>query len=165
MLHRTVSGRYFHVMPFGEERPIAFASRILNSAESNYAQIEREALAIIFGVKKFHPYLFGCRFTLLTDHRPLTSIFGPQTGIPSLPVNRMQRWALFLLAHQYDIKYRRSKQHSNADGLSRLPLPDTPPVCGQADIFYFKEVQSAPVTAAQVKRFTRTDPVLSEVFT
>ncbi len=150
-----------HVMPSGEERPIAFASRTLNSAESNYAQIEREALAIIFGVKKFHQYLFGRRFTLLTDHR--SRVFGPQTGIPSLAANRMQRWALLLSAHQYDIKYRRSEQHCNADGLSRLPLPDTPPEGGQADIFYFKEVQSTPVTAAQVKRFTRTDPVLSEV--
>nr|XP_021334762.1 uncharacterized protein K02A2.6-like [Danio rerio] len=77
----------------------------------------------------------------------------------------MQRWALLLSAHQYDIKYRRSEHHCNADGLSRLPLPDTPPEGSQADIFYFKEVQSAPVTAAQVKRFTRTDPVLSEVLT
>ncbi|KAL0158780.1 hypothetical protein M9458_046856, partial [Cirrhinus mrigala] len=152
-----------HVMPTGEERPIAFASRTLNSAESNYAQIEREALAIVFGVKKFHQYLFGHRFTLLTDYRPLTSIFGPQNGIPSLAANRMQRWALLLSAHQYDIKYRRSEQHCNTDGLSRLPLPDTPPEGSQADIFYFKEVQSVPVTAAQVKRFTRTDPVLSEV--
>ncbi|KAG1935337.1 K02A2.6-like [Pimephales promelas] len=154
-----------HVMPSGEERPIAFASRTLNSAESNYAQIEREALAIVFGVKKFHQYLFGRRFTLLTDHRPLTSIFGPQTGIPSLAANRMQRWALLLSAHQYDIKYKRSEQHCNADGLSRLPLPDTKPECPQGDIFYFQEVQGAPVTAAQVKRFTRTDPVLSEVLT
>ncbi|XP_051982289.1 uncharacterized protein K02A2.6 [Xyrauchen texanus] len=74
----------------------------------------------------------------------------------------MQRWALLLSAHQYDIKYKRSEQHCNADGLSRLPLPDTKPECPPVDIFYFKEVQSAPVTAAQVKRFTRTDPVLSE---
>lgn len=152
-----------HVMPSGDERPIAFASRTLNKAESNYAQIEREALAIVFGVKKFHQYLFGRKFTLLTDHRPLTSIFGPKSGIPSLAASRMQRWALLLSAHQYDIRYRRSEQHCNADGLSRLPLPDTPPERSQADIFYFKEVHNAPVTAAQVKRFTRNDPVLSEV--
>uniref|UniRef100_A0A8C1M8Q9 ribonuclease H n=1 Tax=Cyprinus carpio TaxID=7962 RepID=A0A8C1M8Q9_CYPCA len=72
-----------HVMPSGVERPIAFASRTLNSitrAESNYAQIEREALAIVFGVKKFHQYLFGHRFTLLTDHLPLFSV--PKQAFP-----------------------------------------------------------------------------------
>ncbi|KAL1258966.1 hypothetical protein QQF64_009543, partial [Cirrhinus molitorella] len=152
-----------HIMPSGEEKPIAFASRTLSKVECNYAQIEREALAIVFGVKKFHQFLFGRRFTLLTDHRPLTSIFGPHSGIPSLAAARMQRWALLLSAHQYDIKYRRSEHHANADGLSRLPLPTTHLEPAKAEIFYFKEVDNSPVTAAQVKKHTRTDPVMSKV--
>ena len=105
-------------MPNGEEKPIAFASRTLNKAESHYAQIEREALGIVFGVRKFHQYLFGRNFTLLTDHRPLTTIFGPHVGIPSLAASRMQRWALLLSAHTYDIKYRKSELHANADAES-----------------------------------------------
>lgn len=95
-----------HIMPSGEERPLTFASQTTSKAESNYAQIEWEALWIVFGVKKLHQYLFGRKFPLSTEHRPLTSIFGPHTGILSLAASHMQRWALLLSAHQYDIKYR-----------------------------------------------------------
>ena len=82
-----------HVMENGEERPTAFASRTLNAAEKNYAQIQKEALSIIWGVKKFHCFLFGRKFTLVTDHQPLISIFGPKKGIPATTAARLQRYA------------------------------------------------------------------------
>ncbi|XP_024064460.2 LOW QUALITY PROTEIN: uncharacterized protein K02A2.6-like, partial [Terrapene carolina triunguis] len=152
-----------HIMPSGEERPIVFASRTLSKAETNYTQIEREALGIIFGIRKFHQYLFGRKFTLLTDQRPLTSIFGPYTGIPPLAASRMQRWALLLSAHTYEIKYRKSTLHGNADGLSRLPLPVKHQDSAQKEIFYFEQVENTPITATQIKKATRVDPLLSQV--
>ena len=70
-----------HTKQDGKERPIAFASRTLNSAERNYSQIEREALACIFGVKRFHQYLYGRKFILYTDHKPLLTLFSPSRGM------------------------------------------------------------------------------------
>ena len=85
-----------HQFPIGEEKPIAFASKTLNSSQRNYSQLEKEALSIIFGVKKFYQYLYGRQFSLITDHRPLTTIFGPKNAIPSMAAASLQRWALFL---------------------------------------------------------------------
>ena len=59
--------------------------------EKNFAQVEKEALALIFGLSKFHQYLYGRTFILQTDHKSLTTIFGPTQGIPSLAATRLQR--------------------------------------------------------------------------
>lgn len=55
---------------------------------------------------KFNDYLFGKKFTLITDHKPLVKILGPKTGVPALAAARLQRWALILGAYQYDIQYK-----------------------------------------------------------
>ena len=82
-----------HVMDDGHERPIAFASRTLSASERNYAQIERETLSFLFGVKRFHHFLCGRTFTLVTDHKPLQAILGPKSAVATLAAARMQRWA------------------------------------------------------------------------
>ena len=79
-----------HAMKDGQERPIAFASRTLLPSERNYTQVEKEALSLIFGVSMFHIYLYGRHFTLITDHKPLTTILGPKKGIPPMAAARLQ---------------------------------------------------------------------------
>ena len=109
-----------HKMPDGTERPIAFASRTLSSAEKNYSQLEKEGLACIFGVKRFHLYLYGRNFTIVTDHKPLLQLFDPQRGIPMQVSGRIQRWIMTLAV--YKLVFKKTEEHGNADALSRLPM-------------------------------------------
>ncbi|XP_063060460.1 uncharacterized protein K02A2.6-like [Engraulis encrasicolus] len=151
-----------HIMPDGEEKPIAYASRTLSKAEQNYAQIKREALSI--GVQKFHQYLYGNTFSLLTDHPPLTTIVSPVKSTPSMAAARMQCWALLLSAHTYKIEYRKGALHANADGLSRLPLPHAPSEKqGAVEVFYTSQLDTLPVSNAEIKRHTMSDSTLSRV--
>ena len=81
------------------KQPIAYASRTLSSAERNYAQIDREGLSIIFGIKKFHKFIFGRKVTIVTDHKPLLGLFGEHKAIPEHASPRVQRWAIVLAAY------------------------------------------------------------------
>jgi hypothetical protein len=109
-------------MPDSKERPIMYASHSLSQAEKNYSQIEREALSIIFAIKKFLVYLFGKKFLLYTDNKPLSLLFGEHTSLPVLSSSRIQRWAIQLSAYNYEIKFRSSGKHGNVDAFFRFAL-------------------------------------------
>ena len=148
----------------GEERPIAFASRTLSKAERNYGQVEKEALALIFGVKKFHKYVYGRPFTMVTDHKPLLSILNAKAAVPSVAAARMQRWAMFLAAYQYNIEYKCGKAHANADGLSRLPIEGSEELEDPVAMFQVSFVEELPVTATDIARETSRDTILAKVY-
>ena len=112
----------FHTLPDNMEKPIAYASRKLRKAEKNYAQIQKEALAIVYGIQKFRQYLLGRKFNLITDHKPLLTIFHPARGIPETAASCLQRWAIILSAYDFVVQYKPTTKHGNADRLSRLPL-------------------------------------------
>ena len=156
-----------HRLSDGTDKPIAFASRTLAAAEKKYSQIEKEGLAIIFGVKRFHQYLFGRPFIIMSDHKPLKHLFSESQTTPTLASARLQRWSLTLGAYDYIIEYKPGHQHSNADMLSRLPLPDKPaevPIPGET-ILVLDMLNSLPVTAEHIKQWTNRDTVLSRVRT
>ena len=152
-----------HVLK-GEEHPITFASRTLSKAERNYGQVKKEALALIFGVKKFHKYVYGRMFTMVTDHKPLISIFNPKAAVPSIAAARMQRWAMLLSAYQYTIEYKCGKLHANADCLSRLPVQDNKDLEDPSTVFQVSFVEELPVTAANIANETRKDNTLATVY-
>ena len=64
-----------------KERPISYASRTLSLAERNYAQLDKEGAAVIFGLKKFYQYMYGQKFKILTDHKPLLGLFKADKGV------------------------------------------------------------------------------------
>lgn len=154
-----------HQFSDGSEKPIGYASRTLSPAERNYSQIEREGLACVFGVQKFHSYIFGHHFTLITDHKPLVSLFSEQRAIPPHASARIQRWALTLAMYEYTIAFRPTKAHGNADAMSRLPLPVLPTAVPQPPemVLLMEQLDQSPVTAANVRTWTNTDPLMSRV--
>ncbi|KAL4085164.1 hypothetical protein QTP88_027456 [Uroleucon formosanum] len=95
--------------------PIAYASRTLNKAEINYSTTEKELVAIMFGVKQFRPYVYGQKFTIITDHKPLTWLFSVKD-----PGSRLLRWRIKLDEFDYEIQYKSGKTNLNADALSRI---------------------------------------------
>ena len=124
--------------------------------------MEKEALAIIFGIKKFHQYVYGQKFLLVTDHKPLTTILSPKASLPALAATRLQRWAITLSAYHYDIKFH---PHANADSLSRLPLENISAndAYNSVSLFNIQQIATVLVDPKQLHLETSNDPVLSKL--
>ena len=150
-------------MEDGTERPISYASRTLSPAEKNYSQLDKEAAAIMFGVRKFHTYLYRRRFKIYTDHKPLLGLLQSNKAIPTTASPRIQRWALFLAGYSYELVYHSGRSIGNADGLSRLPLPteiEEVPVPGDIKLV-MDHLDNTPVQVKDIERWTSNDPILS----
>uniref|UniRef100_A0A1I7XH92 RNA-directed DNA polymerase n=1 Tax=Heterorhabditis bacteriophora TaxID=37862 RepID=A0A1I7XH92_HETBA len=151
----VISHRYKN----GTEKAIYHVSRTLTA-------IEKEELALVFAVRKFHRFIFGRPFTLLTDHKPLLAIFGSKKGVPVISANRLQRWATMLL-------YRATTSFGQADALSRLietqqesrSPEETVIAAVDADIVaeFESHIRTLPITATQIQKATRNDKLLSRI--
>src|SRR4051812_43076423 len=97
------------------EHVIAYASRSLLPAEKNYTATELECLAVVWAIGKFHHYLHGKRFLLITDHSALCHLLNVTT-----PNGRLARWVMKLQAYDFDTIHRAGKKHTNVDSLSRI---------------------------------------------
>ena len=145
-------------------KPVIFASRTLNTSERKLPQIHKEALAIVDAVRRFHKYVYGYRFTLVTDHRPLRSIFGENKGLPKHTINRLQHYAIFLQGYDFEIKHRRGVDIKDADFLSRLPIADTRVEYEVSEIeIKGLEIEFKLVNLEEVASETKIDPDLKVV--
>ena len=104
-----------------EGKPVAFGSKTLTDCQSRYSNIEREMLAIVHGIQRYHTYLYATTFTVITDHKPLVTICAkPLHSAPP----RLQRMLLKIQGYNYRVMYRPGKDMILADVLSRLPNPE-----------------------------------------
>lgn len=159
----AVAGILSHRFHDSTERPIAFVSRALNNTEKNYSTLEKEALAIIFGVTKLKQYLLGNKFMLRTDHKPLLTIFGENKGLPIMASARMQRWALILSGFNYTVEYIKGTLN-DADSLSRMPQSVAIDDYKSNSYINFVESENClHLNFKDIARETRRDPILSKL--
>uniref|UniRef100_A0A914CW25 RNA-directed DNA polymerase n=1 Tax=Acrobeloides nanus TaxID=290746 RepID=A0A914CW25_9BILA len=162
-----------HKFPDGRMKAIMHAARTYGPSEKSYSQIEREALALTFGVKKFHKMLLGRKFKLLTDHRPLLAIFGSKKGLPAHTSNRLLRWGLMLLAYDFTLEYVKTSDFGCVDTLSRLIKEqrnsnDDEIIIAQVEAPLISQILNieqalAPVTAVEVAQASEHDQQLQAV--
>ena len=154
-----------HLMPDGSERPIGYASRTLTQSEQNYSQLKKERLSCILGIKKFHHYVFGRSFQLITDHKPLLGLLRENKTVFPQASARIKCWSLFLSSYEYTLTFRNTTAHANADALSWLPLPEEPAkTTTEPELVLLAEhLEDLPVTAADIRVWTKKDKKLSKV--
>jgi len=119
-----ISAVLSHKYKNGTEKPIAYASKKIGKKELSRTILDKEAMAIVYGFKKFYEFIFGKMIILRTDNKALQLILGPRKGIPITADNRFQRWAYFLSGFRYTIEHIKSEANANCDALSRLPIED-----------------------------------------
>ncbi|KAJ8894044.1 hypothetical protein PR048_006654 [Dryococelus australis] len=141
------------------ERPGLFASIALTSSEQNYLQLERDALAITFGVKYFHKYFYGRKFLFKTDHQPLKTIFSPDKAVG----NNIVGLHLPNSVLQGELVWGQQKGTSmgTADAMSHLPAPS--PVGVDEVQAFAASLDFLPITHLEIARETQREDVLAKL--
>ena len=98
-------------------------------------------------------YLYGHKFNLITDHKPLLNLFKEYKAVPQQASGRIQRWALMLAGYEYTIAFRPTTAHSNVDVLSRLPVKfqDEQVPLAPETVLMLEQMDDGPFTARQVQ--------------
>ena len=143
----------------GEDRVIHYASRSLSDTERKYSQTEKEALAVVWGCERFHIYLYGIKFLIISDHKPLEVIYSAK----SKPSARIERWVLRLQSYDFKVVHESGKSNI-ADPLSRL-LPETKKEKDRIDYVNFVVNNAIPkaMTRQEIELNSETDCELKTV--
>ena len=147
-----------------EVTPLHYASCPLTPTQARYPQIDREALSIYWAVKRFHLFVYGKEFKVITDHKPLVSLFNNPSSKPSA---RIERWLLELQQYRFTVEYRPGASNP-ADYASRHPVGD--PESHSYDVeseehisFVARNAVPKAVTLSEIESATAKDPMLQAV--
>ncbi len=134
-------------MPDGTKRPTAYACRTLNPAKR---------LSCVFGVTKLYSHKFDQKFSLITDNKPFLSLLSAHKPTSLQASAKIRRWSMALFMYEYELKFRSTMAHGNANVLSRLALTDTVPDDRTPPelVLLVKHFNSSPITAAHIKEAT-----------
>ena len=142
----------------GIKKPISYASRSLTDVERRYSQTEKEALGLVWACERFNLYLAGRKFDLITDHRPLQTIYGPR----SKPSARIERWVLRLQPYDFNVIYTPGK-YNIADPLSRLSLRDQGGENDEYIKFVAREAAPSSISPRQIEEASKEDSELQSL--
>ncbi|KAK3720930.1 hypothetical protein QZH41_014537, partial [Actinostola sp. cb2023] len=145
-------------------KSISYASRALSDVECRYSQTEREMLAVVWSTEHFHLYLYGSKFKVLTNHKPLLGIFNSHKPTSA----RIDRWKLRLMPYDYQLIYRPGKDDNPADFMSRHP--DTPDqversIAEEYVNYVCNNAVPKAMTLQEIKVQTKKDPELQTLIT
>jgi len=143
-------------------RPVIYASRKLTKAEQNYSNIEREALAIFWSVRRLKNFLLGNHFEINTDHKPLIRIFAPDKTTKDQISPRLERWSLAMSRYSYNIKYVPGSEISHADALSRLDMSEREDNTKLPQVHF---ISSNLVSETEIADETKMDEFLQGIIT
>lgn len=155
-------GAILSVVVDGKEKPCFMVSSTLSKAERNYSQIHREALAVIFAIKRFHKFVYGYNFIVYTDHQPLEKLLGDQKALSNIVSVRFHRWILFLSNYNCHIKYRPGVKQQNVDALSRLPQNGNTDI-ENLNINFFNFDTTIPISLDKIVKFSEKDVVICKI--
>ena len=148
----------------GQTKVISYASRTLTEAEKKYSKTEKEGLAVVWACEKFHLYLYGIPFELITDHKPLEGLYSSKSRTNA----RIQRWMLRLIPYTYSIRYMPGLQNI-ADALSRLVSNFKPNDTDRRNHaeeyiqFIAREATPKSISTREVEEASKYDRELSDV--
>ena len=147
-----------------EGYPIMYLSRRLVNTEFNYSNIKKETLAILWITTRSRQFLIGKKFLLISDHRPLEFIFNPRKELPQVTTLRILRWAIRLIAFDFDIKYVKRNSILHIDALSRLRFyKESKDKTEEFEDTFLHLIETDVLSLDRMAVETRHDPVLSRI--